>query len=63
MLAHWGYPMLEAPPTLDWGKAAQMALETFMPAVVGTFVLQNVERLRSLFHKQGIDASITYDQI
>lgn len=63
VLAHWGYLMLGAPTTLDWGQAAQVALETLMPAVVGTLVLQEVERLQPLLHQLGIDVSITHCKI
>ncbi|MGD1938115.1 MAG: hypothetical protein ACFCA4_11235 [Cyanophyceae cyanobacterium] len=62
-LAHWGYLLLGKPSSLDWGEAAQAALEQLFPALVASLLLREWERLRPLLRQQGIDFNITYCKI
>lgn len=60
VLAHWGYLLLGTPERLDWGEAAQTALEQLFPALVVSLLLRELERLRPLLRHQGLDLTIAY---
>ncbi len=62
-LAHWGYLSLESPAPLDWGQAAQTALEAFFPQVVLAMAHQGLERLRSLAQRLGFDFHLNWCKI
>jgi hypothetical protein len=58
VLAHWAY-LTTAPTNLpDWGVAAQLALETFLPQLVLFLLVLDIERLQPLAQTQGIDIHI-----
>jgi hypothetical protein len=51
------------PDSLDWGKAAFLALSTFLPHLVLSLLLFDIERLRLLALGHGIDITISMCKI
>jgi hypothetical protein len=62
LLTHWAYLSTASTDLPDWGLAAQLALEAFLPQLVLFLLLLDVERLRPLALTQGIDIQITVVQ-
>lgn len=54
LLAHWCHEALIGAPQPDWGQAAQLALETLLPALLLSQLLLNIERLNTLAQTHGI---------
>ncbi|MEO0941905.1 MAG: IS701 family transposase, partial [Cyanobacteria bacterium J06642_12] len=63
VLAHWAYVLAGSPMPLDWGQAAQDALEIFLPLVALALLLLELERLRPLALKHGISLQISWCKI
>jgi hypothetical protein len=59
LLAHWAYLSFDFPHPLDWGQAASLALSTFLPHLVLSLLLLDIERLRPLTLSHGIDITIS----
>jgi len=59
LLAYWAYLSSCLPDSLDWGKAAFLALSTFMPHLVLSLLLLDIERLQPLALSYGIDITIS----
>jgi len=57
-LAHWAYLSTSPSALPDWGKAAQLALETFLPQLVLLLLLLEIRRLQPLARTQGFDIQI-----
>ena len=59
LLAHWAYLSTNTTDLPDWGQAALLALEVFLPQLVLFLLLLEIERLLPLCCTQGIDIQIT----
>jgi len=59
LLAYWTYLSSCLPHSLDWGQAAFLALSTFLPHLVLSLLLLDIERLRPLALSHGIDITIS----
>ncbi|MEH2172294.1 hypothetical protein [Nostoc sp.] len=59
LLAYWTYLSSCLPDSLDWGQAAFLALSTFLPHLVLSLLLLDIERLRPLALSHGIDITIS----
>ena len=59
LLAYWAYISSSLSDSLDWGKAAFLALSTFLPHLVLSLLLLDIERLRPLALSHGIDITIS----
>lgn len=59
LLAHWAYLSSATPELPDWGKAAQLALEVFLPNLVLLLLLLDIDRLQPLVSALGFDIQIT----
>lgn len=59
ILAHWAYLSLASTNLPDWGEAAQIAFQTFLPQLVLCSFLLELERMRSLALSYGIDIHIS----
>jgi len=58
VLEHWAYLTTASTNLPDWGVAAQLALETFLPQLVLFLLVVDIERLQPLAQTQGIDIHI-----
>jgi len=59
LLAYWAYLSSCLPDSLDWGEAAFLALFTFLPHLILSLLLLDIERLRPLALSHGIDITIS----
>jgi len=59
LLGHWAYLSTNTADLPDWGQAAFLALQAFLPQLVLFLLLLEIERLRPLCCTQGIDIQIT----
>lgn len=59
LLAYWAYLTSSLPDSLDWGEAAFRALSIFLPHLVLSLLLLDIERLRPLALSHGIDITIS----
>lgn len=59
LLAYWAYLSSCLHHSLDWGKAAFLALSNFLPHLVLSLLLLDIERLRPLALSHGIDITIS----
>ncbi len=59
LLAHWAYLSTNTTDLPDWGAAALLALQAFLPQLVLFLLLLEIERLRPLCCAQGIDIQFT----
>lgn len=59
LLAHWAYLSIASPILLDWGAAAKLALELFLPQLVVMLLLLELRRLQPLVQAQGLEIQIT----
>lgn len=55
----WTYLSTQLPNLLDWGEAAQTALECFFPQILVSLLLLNIERLIPLARSRGFDIQIS----
>ena len=58
-IAHWTYLSTHSSLSLDWGEAAQTALESIFPKIVVSLLLLDIERLTSLARSCGFDIYIS----
>lgn len=59
ILAHWAYLSLASTSLPDWGEAAQIAFQTFLPQLFLCSFLLDIERLRPIALSYGIDIHIS----
>ncbi len=59
LLAHWAYLSTALPNLPDWGEAAKLALEVFLPHLVVLLLLLEVQRLQPLVRTHGLEIQIT----
>lgn len=59
LLAHWTYLARCFPNSLDWGLAADIALSIFIPHLVLSLLLLDIDRRRHLALSYGIDIQIS----
>ena len=59
LLAHWAYLSTASSALPDWGQAAQLALEVFLPQLVLLLLLLEIQRLQPLVQTQGFDIQIS----
>jgi hypothetical protein len=59
LLAHWAYLSTTFPNLPDWGEAAKLALELFLPQLVVLLLLLEVRRLQSLLRTHSLEIQIT----
>jgi hypothetical protein len=62
LLAHWAYLSTNSTDSPDWGHAAVLALQVFLPQLVLFLLLLEIERLRPLCCTHGIDIQISVVQ-
>ncbi|ARV62827.1 hypothetical protein BZZ01_03210 [Nostocales cyanobacterium HT-58-2] len=61
VLAHWAYfsTAIASTNLPDWGQAAEIAFQPIFLQLVVLLLLQDIQRLRELALRQGIDISIS----
>jgi hypothetical protein len=59
LLAHWAYLSTTFPNLPDWGAAAKLALEVFLPQLVVLLLLLEVQRLQPLLRTRDLEIQIT----
>ena len=59
-LSHWVYLHASTNALLDWGEAAQKALELLLPLMALLFTLAEIQRLQPLAKHYGIDINVTW---
>ena len=59
ILAHWAYLSTHSTGLPDWGEAAQIAFQTFLPQLLLCCFLLDLERMRPLALSHGIDIQIS----
>lgn len=59
ILAHWAYLSTHSKNLPDWGEAAQIAFQTFLPQLLLCCFLLNLERIRPIALSHGIDIHIS----
>lgn len=57
--AHWAYLLTGSPSIPDWGYAAQLALESFLPQLVILLLLLEIDRLQPLFRRHGFQLQLS----
>lgn len=58
LIAHWTYLSTQLPNLPDWGEAAQAARTSFLPKILVSLLLLEIERLISLTRSYGFDIHI-----
>lgn len=58
LLTHWAYLLTASSALPDWGQAAQLALEVFLPQLVVLLLLREIARIRPLARVQGFDIQV-----
>lgn len=58
LLAHWAYLSTASPDLPDWGEAAKLALEVFLPQLLMLLLLLEVQRLQPLAQLQGFEIQV-----
>ena len=59
ILAHWAYLSSHSTDLPDWGEAAQIAFQTFLPQLFMCCFLLNLERMRPIALSHGINIQIS----
>lgn len=59
LLAHWTHLAYCVPNSLDWGKAAAVALSIFLPHLVLSLLLREIDRMRPLALSHQIDIHVS----
>jgi hypothetical protein len=60
LLAHWAFLSMGTPGLPDWGKAAQLALESLLLQLVALLLLSDALRLRPLLQSLGIHLQFSW---
>jgi len=55
LIVHWTYLSTQLPDLPDWGEAAKTALECFLPQILVSLFLLELERLMTLIRSYGFD--------
>ena len=63
LLAHWAHLHSGGRDLPDWGAAAQTALELLLPLMALLPLLAEIQRLRPLAKRYGLDISLTWAQL
>lgn len=63
LLSHWTHLYLGGGAMPDWGEAAQKALELLLPLMALLPLLADIERLKPLAKRHGLDISVTWCKI
>ena len=58
LLAHWAYLSTALPDLPDWGKAAKLALQVFLPQLTMLLLLLEIQRLQPLVQAQGLEIQV-----
>lgn len=59
LLAHWAYLSTYSTDLPNWGEAAQIAFQTFLPQLFLCSFLLDLERIRPIALSHGIDIHIS----
>lgn len=58
LIAHWTYLSTQLPNLPDWREAAQVARTSFLPQILVSLLLLEIERLIPLARSYGFDIHI-----